>query len=85
MDAVSKKVIDDYYNLLEETLQKHDLTNKPDQIYNMDESGMPLDHHPPNVIAKRGQKKIRYRVAGKKEQITVLGCANATAATNGDL
>ncbi len=32
MNAVSKKVIDDYYDLLEEILQKHDLTNKPDHI-----------------------------------------------------
>lgn len=62
---------------MEETLCEHDLTNKPSQIYNMDESGMPLDHCPPNVVARRGQKKIRYRVAGKKEQITILGCANA--------
>jgi len=43
----------------------------------MDESGMLLDPHPPNVIAKRGQKKVRYQVSGKKEQITILGCANA--------
>ena len=77
MNAVTKDVIEGYYNLLEETLCEHDLTNKPSHIYNMDESGMPLDHRPPNVVAKRGQKKVRYRVAGKKEQITILGCANA--------
>ncbi len=29
------------------------------------------------MIAKRGLKKIRYRGTGKKDQITVLGCANA--------
>ena len=34
-----------------------------------------LTHVP--VIAKRGQKKVCYRVSGKKEQITILGCANA--------
>ena len=38
---------------------------------------MPLDPRPPNVVAKCGQKKVRLRVSGKKEQITVLGCANA--------
>ena len=76
MDATNKEAIE-AYNLLEETLQKHDLSNHPAQIYNMDESGMPLDPHPPNIIAKRGQKKVRYRVSGKKEQITILGCTNA--------
>ncbi len=76
MNAVTREVIEGYYDLLEETLREHNLTNSPAQIYNMDKSGVPLDHRPPNVVAKRGQKKVRYRVAGKKEQITVLGCAN---------
>ena len=38
--------------------------SRPAQIYNMDESGVPLDPRPPNVIAKHGQKKVRYRVFG---------------------
>ena len=77
MDSTNRKAIKQYYNLLEETLQQNGLMNSPAQIYNMDESGMPLDPHPPNVVAQKGQKKVRYRVSGKKEQITVLGCVNA--------
>ena len=46
----------------------HNLSNTPGQIYNMDESGMPLDPRCPNVIAKRGQKK---------DQITIVACVNA--------
>ena len=77
MDSTNKKTICAYYNLLEEMLQKNDLSHSPAQIYNMDETGMPLDPRPPNAVAKRGQKKVRHSVSGKKEQITVLGCANA--------
>ena len=77
MDSTNKKTIDAYYNLLESTLEKHNLKDSPAQIYNMDETGMPLDPRPPNIVAKRGQKKVRHRVSGNKEQITVLGCANA--------
>lgn len=69
--------MESYFNLLEDTLSEHDLMNHPAQIYNMDESGMPLDAQPPNVIAKRGQIKVRYRQAGKKEQISVIARANA--------
>ena len=76
MDATNKEAITKYYDLLEDTLNTNILG--PGQIYNMDESGMPLDPRPPNIIAKRGQKKVRYRVSGKKDQITVVGCANAT-------
>ena len=43
----------------------------------MDESGIPLDPRTPKIVTKRGEKKVRYRVSGKKEQITVLGCVNA--------
>ena len=77
MNAVNKETIDGYFDLLEETLNVHGLMNSPGQLYNMDESGIPLDSRPPNVIAKRGQKKVRYRTAGNKDQITVIGCANA--------
>ena len=56
MNAVTKDAIEGYCNLLEETLCEHDLTNKPSHIYNMDESGMPFDHCPHNVVARRGQK-----------------------------
>ena len=39
----------------------------------------PSTHDPwlPNVVAKRRQRKVRYRVSGKKEQITVLARGNA--------
>ena len=77
MNSVNRESMESYFNLLEDTLSEHDLMNHPAQIYNMDESGMPLDARPPNVIAKRGQKKVRYRQAGKKEQISVIACANA--------
>ena len=52
MDSINKKNICAYYNLLEETLQKNNLSECPAQIYNMDETGMPLDPRPPNVVAK---------------------------------
>ena len=59
------------------TLLEHNLMNNMAQIYNMDKSGMPLDHCPPNVITRCREKKVRYRVAGKKKQITIVGCINA--------
>ena len=77
MDSVNRESMEGYFNLLEDTLKEHDLMNRPAQIYNMDESGMPLEARPPNMVAKRGQKKVRYRQSGKKGQISVIGCANA--------
>lgn len=73
MDSVNKESIQHYYDLLETTLKEHNLQDCPGQIYNMDETGIPLDPRPPNIIVKRGQKKVRYRQSGKKEQISVIG------------
>ena len=43
----------------------------------MDETGVPLEPRPPKVVARKGQKKIRYRTSGQKAQITVIGCGSA--------
>ncbi len=42
---------------------------------------MSQDHCCPNVVARRGEKKVRYRVSDKKEQITILDCVNALGQT----
>ena len=77
MDAVNADTISHYYNLLETTLQENNLFNSPSQIYNVDETGIPLDPKAPNIVAKTGAKKVRYRSTGRKGQITVVACASA--------
>ena len=69
--------LDNYFILLKSILYDNNLQDKPGQIYNMDESGIPLDHRSPCVLARKGQKKVRYSSTGNKSQITVVGCINA--------
>jgi len=66
MDSVNSESIKYYYNLLETTLDKNNLHNTSGQIY-----WVPLDPRPPNIIAQSGQKKVRYRQSGKKEQVHI--------------
>lgn len=73
----SAEVFSSYFNLLEETLKEHDLLGKPAQIYNCDESGMPLEHKLPKIISVKGTKKVRQISSGNKTQITVLACCSA--------
>jgi hypothetical protein len=65
-----------YFDLLEHTLHKNNLVGKPGQIYNMDESGMPLDTKSPKVVAARGVK-VSSVGSGDKTQITVVACISA--------
>ena len=56
--AITADNMREYYSLLQATLEEHGILNCPSQIYNMDESGLPLDHKPPKVIARKGAKKF---------------------------
>ena len=42
-DCARQEVFDDYFKLLDSTLDSLKLSDKPQCIYNMDEMGMPLD------------------------------------------
>ena len=78
MNCLTKEVITDYFTLLKDVLTENNLFESPNQIYNVDETGIALDGHAPRVIAKRGQKKVRYRTSGNRSQLTVIACVNAS-------
>jgi len=42
-----------YFDLLDDVLTKNGLKDRPSQIYNSDESGMPLQHKIPKVISMK--------------------------------
>ena len=78
MNCLNQEVISDYFALLKDVLTENELLNSPGRIYNVDETGIALDGHAPKVVAKRGQKKVRYRTSGNKSQITVIACVSAS-------
>ena len=78
IDAVNKENMLNYFNLLKEVYDELDFAGHPERIFNMDETGMPLDPRPPKVVAHKGVKKVPYRCSGQKSQITIVGCASAT-------
>ena len=73
MDAVNEETLNGYFDLLEDTLKQNDLQNSPSQIYNVDETGVPLDPKAPRIVVPKGMKKP----PGRKGQITVVACGNA--------
>ena len=80
-EATNVQVFEKYFELLEESLIKYGLKDKPAQIYNCDESGMPLEHKIAKVIVIKGAKKVRQVSSGNKTQITILGCVSAAGQT----
>ncbi len=78
LDAISAKNMDNYCKLLKDTYDQFGFAEHPETIFNMVETGMPLCPRPPKVVARKGQKKVRYRTLGQKSQVTVLACGSAT-------
>ena len=59
IDAMNNQcALDNYFLELKSFLDVNKLGYKPGQIYNMNETGILLDHCSPCVLAKRGQKKL---------------------------
>ena len=52
------EVINNYFDLLEQTLVDNKLMDKSSQIFNCDETGLPLEHNPSSVVAVKGQKHL---------------------------
>ena len=78
MDCLTTEITMKYFKNIEVCLKEHSLMNCPGQIYNVDETGMPLDHCPPKVVGQKDKRKIRCRVTGNKAQITVVACVSAS-------
>jgi hypothetical protein len=74
--ATDPEMLGRYFDLLEQTLHDNLLEGKPGQLFNMDESGMPLDAKPPKVVAGKGGT-VSAIGCGDKTQITVVACVSA--------
>ena len=73
--ASDPTVLDRYFDFLE-VLVKNNLLGEAFQIFNVDETGMPLDGGHVKIVAQKGD---RYPTApsGDKIQITVVACVSA--------
>ena len=74
----NETVIQNYYATLEETLASKRLSNRPDLIYNCDETGICLDFRPAKVVAPKSARNVWTITSGERTNVTVLACGNAT-------
>ncbi|KAM3963687.1 uncharacterized protein ACR2FA_002210 [Aphomia sociella] len=56
--GLSREEVNNFYDLLIKVLTDNDLLDKPERIYNMDESGIQLNNKPGKVVAKKGAKVV---------------------------
>ena len=65
--ANNPNVIENYFELLAETIETDGLTRRPGQIFNCDETGMPLVHKPPKVVYIACQPEISDHRIGLRQ------------------
>lgn len=73
----NQHVINQYFSLLDETLEKLKLNDRPESIYNCDESGICLDPKKELVIAPTGIKHVYSQQSGTRDHVTIHCCVNA--------
>ena len=76
--CMDKTKVDKYFFALKDLLIKSGLLEKTKLIWNMDETGLQLEHVPRTVIARKGSKYLQSRTSGNKETITIIACINAS-------
>ncbi|XP_063448186.1 tigger transposable element-derived protein 6-like [Mytilus trossulus] len=75
----SQETIDDYFKLLDSTINKLNLQDKPSQIWNADEAGFgkETDQIKQKIISPTGTKNPYRQQMTDYEHITLLACASA--------
>nr|XP_023016380.1 tigger transposable element-derived protein 6-like [Leptinotarsa decemlineata] len=76
--GLNREEINKMFELLLHILTEHDLLDKPERIFNIDETGVQLNNNPGKVIATKGAKSVHSVTSGEKgETMSVIACCNA--------
>jgi len=75
--ATDVSVINKYFDTYQATLDEYELNEKPCQLFNIDETGLPLSPRPLKMICQIGSKTPSCIESGNKSQVTVVGCVSA--------
>ena len=66
----NEQVMRQHFELLEEALEKLKIKDKPERIFNCDESGISLDVRTGKVVVERRSKQAYAQSKGRREHIT---------------
>lgn len=75
--CATRPTVDQFFTILETTLEESGLREKPRQIYNCDESGFQLEKGRHKVLAQRGAPHVYRQALGTRDHVSVLACFNA--------
>ena len=74
--SASRETLDKYYKELGTILTKHNLRNKPQNIFNIDETGVSTEHNPPKVVCN-SNTKLQNITSPRSSNVTIIAAGNA--------
>lgn len=78
-EGLSAEVLDLFFEKYQQILEDNDLVNKPEQIFNLDESGLSTDPRNRKIIVpKKSKSSYMLSASCGKAMYTVLFCCSAT-------
>ena len=76
--GMNRETVGSYFQALGKIIKENNLADKPENIYNMDETGMQANNQPGSVVTEKGSKTVHVITSGEKgESVTILACCNA--------
>ena len=74
-------VIYGFYDILRQEMARLEIMERPECIWNLDETGFPLDPSKAKTIGTKGAKTVRVTSGSSRENISVLAtcCADGTS------
>ena len=69
--VLNPAVVTAYFDDLKKVVAELGLAEKPQAIWNMDETNVSLTHKPPKVLAKSGVKNVPGRVGDSRESVRI--------------
>ncbi|CAH1956219.1 unnamed protein product [Acanthoscelides obtectus] len=76
--GMNRTDVSNFFTLLRDVIIKNNLLNKPDKIFNVDETGIQINNKPGKVVATKGTKDVYSLTTSERgENISLVSCCNA--------
>ncbi|XP_045181703.2 tigger transposable element-derived protein 6-like [Mercenaria mercenaria] len=74
---MNRDVVGKYFEALSNIITSSNLNDKPEFIWNCDETSKNFEHNPIKVVSGIGAKNVCGRTSSKSTNITIMACVNA--------
>lgn len=76
--GMNREDVKKYFDILQQIMTENNLLASPKNIWNMDESGFPINNPLGKVLAQKGARVVQNITSAEKgEHVTIVGCCNA--------